>query len=84
MKTIAKQQKSLQIVLHSIGNKLLELRINKGYSSHADFARDHGLPTIQYWRIEKGKANITLKSLHKVLWIHGVSIDDFFADMKKK
>jgi len=69
---------SLKVILETIGKKLLELRVKKGYTSHADFAADHGLPRIQYWRMEKGRTNITLKSLNKVLVIHKLSLEDFF------
>jgi transcriptional regulator with XRE-family HTH domain len=71
--------KSLNPVLEQIGNKLRALREKKGYDSIKDFAHDHDLPMIQYWRIEKGKANLTLKSLNKLLAIHAISMEDFFC-----
>lgn len=64
-----------------IGHSLAELRLQKGYDSIKDFTQDHGLPMIQYWRIEKGKANLTLKSLYRLLSIHNISIGDFFCYM---
>jgi transcriptional regulator with XRE-family HTH domain len=76
MKTVKEQ--ALHEVLESIGKKLLELRLRKGYTSHADFATDYGLPPIQYWRMEKGRANMTFKSLAKVLAIHGITVNEFF------
>ena len=76
MKTVKEQP--LDEVLVLIGKKLLELRLKKGYTSHADFAADFGLPPIQYWRMEKGRANMTFKSLTKVLAIHGLSVTEFF------
>lgn len=66
-----------------IGTRLTELRKQKGYSSHEDFAYDYDLPRVQYWRMEKGKANITLKSLHKILSIHRISVEDFFCQLHK-
>jgi transcriptional regulator with XRE-family HTH domain len=75
---------SLNSLLETIGQKLLELRIEKGYTSHADFASDHGLPRIQYWRMEKGRANITLKSLSKVLEIHELSVEEFLGEILKE
>ena len=75
-------------ILHTIGKNLIHLRRKKGFSSHATFADFFDLPRIQYWRMEKGKANITLRSLHKVLQIHEVSMEDFFwkilQDRRKK
>lgn len=66
-------------VLGNIGIRLAELRIKKGYSTIKEFARKYDLPEIQYWRIEKGKANVTLKSLVKILKIHGMSLQEFFC-----
>lgn len=67
--------------LKLIGVKLVELRIRKGYNNRVDFALDFGLPHIQYWRMEKGAANITIKSLSKILNIHGLTIEEFFGEI---
>ena len=71
--------KALKTILEQIGLKLRELREEKGYDSIKEFALDHELPMIQYWRIEKGKANLTLKSLYRLLAIHSVSLEEFFC-----
>ena len=71
--------KSLHLVLKRIGEGLSMLRIRKGYQNITDFANDYNLPLIQYWRIEKGKANITIKSLMKLLAIHQLGPEDFFC-----
>jgi hypothetical protein len=69
----------LPAILKRIGEGLSELRVQKGYASIKDFASEHKLPMIQYWRIEKGKANLTLKSLVKLLAIHQLGIEEFFC-----
>lgn len=74
-----KSQKYYVKVLVDIGSKLVELRLKKGYSTIKEFTQNYDLPEIQYWRMEKGKANITLKSLLKILSIHKVSLPDFFC-----
>jgi transcriptional regulator with XRE-family HTH domain len=74
--------KSIQTVLSDIGYRLTELRKQKGYTNHENFALDHDLPRVQYWRLEKGKANFTIKTLTKVLSIHNVSLEDFFGIRK--
>lgn len=66
--------------LEQIGVRLTALRKSKGYSSHEDFAFDHDIPRAQYWRLEKGKANFTIKTLSKILQIHGLTLLDFFCD----
>ena len=75
---------TLDSILELIGRKLLDLRIKKGYTSHADFAKDHALPRIQYWRMEKGKSNITLRSLCRVLAVHNLTIEDLFESIAKE
>lgn len=77
------KQNSLQVVLQRIGAALSTLRVNKGYASISDFASEYGLPLIQYWRIEKGKANITIRSLMKLLAIHDIPINEFFCSMRQ-
>jgi hypothetical protein len=74
-----KPSKAFKTILATVGEKLAELRIKKGYPTIKEFTLKHDLPEIQYWRMEKGKANITLKSLIKILNIHKVSLQDFFC-----
>jgi transcriptional regulator with XRE-family HTH domain len=64
-------------VLGAIGKRLVALRKKAGYTSYETFAFDHGMARQQYWRMEQG-ANITIKTLLKVLEIHKMSIEDFF------
>jgi transcriptional regulator with XRE-family HTH domain len=71
----------LNTALKKIGAALSDLRQKKGYNSIKEFAEDHDLSLIQYWRIEKGKANITVKTLTHLLAIHKISINDFFCMM---
>lgn len=73
------RSRTLKLILEQIGDRLRELRLKKGYESIKEFAMDHDLPMIQYWRIEKGKANLTLKSLLRLLAIHSVTVEDFFC-----
>jgi hypothetical protein len=71
--------KALNHVLTRIGQGLGKLRARKGYANIKDFAAAYDLPLVQYWRIEKGKANLTLKSLVKLLAIHQLAVEDFFC-----
>ena len=74
--------KPLDAKLKQIGSELSELRKRKGYDTIRDFAKDHKLPEIQYWRIEKGKTNLTLKSLTRLLSIHKLTLEDFFCNLE--
>jgi transcriptional regulator with XRE-family HTH domain len=69
--------------LERIGSRLTDLRKQKGYSSHEDFAYDYDLPRVQYWRIEKGKANVTIRSLYRILSIHKLTVEEFFCLLQK-
>ena len=71
-------------VLKTIGEHLRELRIAKGFDSQEQFATHHGLARVQYWRLERGVANLTFKTLAKILAIHGLTIEEFFEIILKK
>lgn len=73
------RDKSLEQTLQEIGQKLTQLRKDKGYSSHENFAFDYNLPRVQYWRMEKGRANLTIKTLRNLLVIHQLTVEDFFC-----
>ena len=66
--------------LKKIGNKLAKLRVKNGYGSYEDFAIKNELSRMQYWRIEKGKTNITLRSLIVILNIHNLTLEEFFHE----
>jgi transcriptional regulator with XRE-family HTH domain len=72
--------KSEKEVLIKIGEKLKKLRIEKGYTSYESFAIANDLSRMQYWRIEKGQSNITIRSLLAILKIHKVSLEKFFGE----
>lgn len=67
--------------LKLIGAKLIELRRSKGYTSHVMFADACKVSRIQYWRLESGKANFTIKTLTQILAIHNLTIAEFFSMM---
>lgn len=78
-----KEEEILNSVKKRIGVRLMQLRKESGYGSYETFAYDHEIPRMQYWRMEKGMANLTLKSLLKLLIIHKISIEEFFATLPK-
>lgn len=65
--------------LVEIGNKLIKLRLRNGHKSYETFAAENNLSRMQYWRIEKGKTNLTMKSLIRILAIHNVTLEEFFT-----
>lgn len=66
--------------LRAIGERIRQLRMERGYSSYETFAFDHGLPRVGYGRHEKG-ANLTMSSLLRILDIHGLTLQEFFAGL---
>jgi transcriptional regulator with XRE-family HTH domain len=65
---------SLEITKISLAIK--KLRKEKGYTSYENFALEFGLDRKQYWRVEEG-ANITLKTLLKILKCHDLTLKEF-------
>ena len=72
--------KLLDETLQAIGERIKELRSEKGYTSYENFAWDNNLPRMQYWRMEKG-TNFTIKNLLRILDIHGITLREFFSDI---
>ncbi|WP_430408809.1 helix-turn-helix transcriptional regulator [Kordia sp.] len=66
-------------VMVEIAEKIKELRINAGYSSYENFAWDNGINRMQYWKMEKGETNFTMKSLYRILKVHNMELSDFFG-----
>ena len=76
-----KTEKDFKNLLTNIGQGLASLRVKKGYATIKAFAERYDLPEIQYWRMEKGRANVTLRSLSKILRIHRLTVHEFFCMM---
>lgn len=74
-----KSDKNFKGLLVDVGSGLAALRMKKGYTTIKAFTEKYDLPEIQYWRIEKGKTNVTLKSLSRILNIHRLTVYEFFC-----
>ena len=70
----------MELLQKKIGAEIKRLRIAAGFSSYELFADKAKLSRIQYFKMEKG-TNCTLKSLHKILRIHSISIISFFHSL---
>ncbi|MCZ2129273.1 MAG: XRE family transcriptional regulator [Bacteroidia bacterium] len=66
-------------MLESIGKKIKNLRLDKGYSSYETFAIENDIDRKYYWSIEKGR-NISLVYLKRILDVHGLTFEEFFKD----
>lgn len=66
--------------LSQIGNRVRALRKANTSLSAEDFANEKGFDRVQYSRIENG-ANITMKTLLKVVDAHNITLKEFFSDL---
>ena len=64
--------------LKQLGERLKQLRKEKGFSNYEQFAYTYVLGRAQYGRYEKG-ANINFATLIKIIEIHELSLQEFFA-----
>jgi len=65
--------------LQNLGNRLKQLRKEKGYTNYEIFAFDNNIPRAQYGRYEKGE-DLKFSSLLKVLKALDISLVDFFSE----
>lgn len=75
-----KEKEEVDPRIKVIAEKLKQLRKDKGYKSYETFAWDNDLNRVQYHRMEKGE-NFTMKSLLKILDVHKLTLQEFFADI---
>lgn len=67
--------------MKTVGERLREIRRNKGYGSYDFFAWENNISPTTYRNMERGK-NVTLLSLRKVLKALNITLDEFFKGMK--
>lgn len=65
--------------LENLGERLRELRKERGYTNYEQFAFDNEIPRAQYGRYEKGH-DLRISSLLKVLKAMNISLKDFFSE----
>lgn len=75
-----KSQISEDSRLAEIGNRVRALRKANTNLSAEDFANEKGFDRVQYSRIENG-ANITMKTLLKVVDAHNMTLKEFFSNL---
>lgn len=62
-----------------VGNRIRELRKQKGYKAYEDLAHEADIPRAQWGRYENG-ANLKINSLKKVLDALDVTPAEFFNE----
>ena len=72
-------QEEITKQLENFGNRLKQIRKEKGYTNYEHFAYKHGFNRVQYGRYENG-ANISFKTLVKIVDAFDMTLEDFFAE----
>lgn len=67
--------------IKAIAARIKKLRLDSGSTSYENFALDHDLPRVQYWRMEKG-VNFRMETLFKVLDAHKMTLSEFFKGIE--
>lgn len=65
--------------LENLGNRLKQVRKEKGYTNYEQFAYQNGFNRVQYGRYENG-ANISFKTLVKIIDAFGMTLEEFFSE----
>ena len=75
-----KEEETIETTLKAIGNRLKQLREAGGFEGgYVGFAIHHvNMQPKQYWKLEAGTANFTIKTLLRVLDVHKITLEDFF------
>ena len=69
-------------IIHEIGEHIKTLRIEAGYTSYVDFAIKNDMQPKQYWKLEAGQANFTIRTILRILEIHNMTLEEFFKGLK--
>ena len=75
---MAKKELFTEQQLQNFGDRLKQVRKEKGYTNYEHFAYEHGFNRVQYGRYENG-ANISLKTLFKIVKAFEISLEEFFS-----
>jgi len=65
----------------TIGKRLKEIRVSKGYTSYRQFADTFELEPKSIWRLEEGKSDFKYSSLKRVLEALGTTVEDFYKEL---
>jgi transcriptional regulator with XRE-family HTH domain len=82
MKQPKKKKPSKQLnsedALLKLGERIRELRIQKGYTSYEYFAYEHEISRAQFGRYERGE-DLRFSSLVRVLNAFDITLEEFFS-----
>ncbi len=68
-----------QTQVRQLGERIRQLRIEKGYSNYENFAFENNIPRAQFGRYEKGQ-DLRFSSLVKVVKAFDMTLEEFFSE----
>lgn len=74
----AKNSQNIKLQLKNLGDRIRQIRIQKGYSSYEYFAYEHNFSRAQFGRYEKGQ-DLRFSTLVRITDAFGISLDEFFG-----
>jgi transcriptional regulator with XRE-family HTH domain len=72
----------VQSTRRKIGQRLRDLRVERGIGSQEHLAHLAGMHRTYVGRIERGESGVTVESLMRLLEPLGVSLEDFFEGFR--
>lgn len=72
-----------KLLLKALGQRIRELRTEKGYSQEA-FADKCGVHRTFMGTIERGESNLSFQNIHKVAATLGVTLSDLFLNLERR
>ncbi len=66
--------------LIKLGNRIRQLRIEKGHTNYENFAFDNDISRSQYGRYEKGESDLQYLTLLRIVKALGMSMEEFFSE----
>jgi transcriptional regulator with XRE-family HTH domain len=77
------QERDTGLILKALGQRIRELRTERGYSQEA-FADKCGVHRTFMGTIERGESNLSFQNIAKVAATLGVSLSTLFSDLEEK
>lgn len=69
---------SKETVLKKLGNRIKQIRIEKGYSSYEYFAYEHNISRAQFGRYERGE-DLRFSTLARIVDAFDMTFEEFFS-----
>ncbi|HXU26680.1 MAG TPA: helix-turn-helix transcriptional regulator [Bacteroidia bacterium] len=74
------KQLTQEDAIKKLGERLKQVRIEKGYTSYENFAFEHELGRSQIGRYERGQDDLRFSTLLKVLNALDITLTEFFGE----